>query len=160
MKRNKLFKILAVLIIIAVLIFIRWNSELNRNNRDLRDRLLEGDLDSRGKAEELFQFDYDRVYVFEPYQSKDEIEEEIGFKSRVIEETVSEGMMNILFLRGDSEVAYLYGYGQNNGYYLSLEAGEYPIADFEEFTYELTRDEVGNSSGPEETYLNYTFYEN
>ena len=47
------------------------------------------------------------------------MEKQIGFKSRVLQETVNENMINILFVKDDSPVAYLYGYGSNNGYYSS-----------------------------------------
>lgn len=46
------------------------------------------------------------------------MERQIGFKTRILQETVNENMINILFLKDDSPVAYLYGYGSNNGYYI------------------------------------------
>lgn len=158
MKNKNIFKVLFFLIvIISIFIFISRNSELNKNNRYLTDKLLDSVSDTSGTAEELFNFDYDEVYVFRPYQSKNEMEKQIGFKSRVLKETVSEGMMNILFLKDNSPVAYLYGYGQNNGYYVTLAIGNYSKSEFEKKRYKVVIDEVGNSSGNEKTYLNYIF---
>ena len=111
-----------------------------------------------GMVGELFNFDYDEVHVFSPYQSKDEMEKQIGFKSHVLQETVSEGMMNILFVKDESPVAYLYGYGSNNGYYIELPAGNYSKTELQEMRYEVGTSEVGNSSGTEKTYLNYIFH--
>ena len=97
-----------LVVVISILVFVRWNSELNKNNRYLTDKLLNGFSDTSETAGELFDFDYDEVYVFRPYQSKDEMEKQIGFKSHVLQETVSENMINILFAKDDSPVAYLY----------------------------------------------------
>jgi hypothetical protein len=144
-------------VVISILVFVRWNSELNRNNRYLAGKLLNGVSDTSGTAGELFDFDYDKLYVFEPYQSKDEMEKQIGFKSRVLQETVSENMINILFVKDDSPVAYLYGYGSNNVYYIELPIGNYSKSELQETRYRVITNKVGNSSGTEKTYLNYIF---
>ena len=136
---------------------MRWNSELNKNNRYLTDKLLKGVSDTSGTVGELFDFYYDKLCVFEPYQSKDEMEKQIGFKSRVLQETVNENMINILFVKDDAPVAYLYGYGSNNGYYIEMPTGNYSKAELEKTRYRVITNEVGNSSGTEKTYLNYIF---
>ena len=158
MKNKNIFKILFFLmVVISIVVFMRWNSELNKNNRYLTDKLLNNVSDTSGTAGELFDFDYDEVYVFRPYQSKEEMEKQIGFKSRVLQETVSENMINILFVKDDSPVAYLYGYGSNNGYYVELPTGNYSKSELQEMSYKVITSEVGNSSGTEKTYLNYIF---
>lgn len=53
------------------------------------------------------------VYTFEPYMSKEKIEHVIGFKSNLIQETVSEGMVQLLFIKGSFAVASVCGYGGN-----------------------------------------------
>lgn len=158
MKNKNIFKILFFLVVvISIFVFMRWNSELNKNNRYLTDKLLNAVSDTSGTAGELFDFDYDKLYVFEPYQSKDEMEKQIGFKSRVLKETVNENMMNILFVKDDSPVAYLYGYGSNNGYYIELPTGSYSKSELQKIRYKVITNEVGNSSGDEKIYLNYIF---
>lgn len=158
MKNKNIFKILFFLVVvISILVFVRWNSELNKNNRYLTDKLLNGFSDTSETAGELFDFDYDEVYVFRPYQSKDEMEKQIGFKSHVLQETVSENMINILFVKDDSPVAYLYGYGSNNGYYIELPIGNYSKSELGKIRYRVIKKEVGNSPETEKTYLNYIF---
>ena len=158
MKNNNIFKMSLLLVaVILIIFFVRWNSELNKNNRYLTDKLLNNLSDTSGTAGELFNFDYDEVYVFWPYQSKDEMEKQIGFKSHILQETVSEGMMNVLFVKDNSPLAYLYGYGSNNGYYVSLPPGNYSKSELQKIRYKVIKNEVGNSSGAEKTYLNYLF---
>lgn len=65
---------------------------------------------------EIVPFDWDKVYTFPPYTSKTEIEEKIGFRSRAIEETVSEGMVQLIFVDGDKVTASVCGYASTLGY--------------------------------------------
>lgn len=65
-------------------------------------------------------FEWDLVYSFEPYASKEEIYERVGYKWDRISETVSEGMNQIVFMNESKVVCYLYGYPQNNAYGLYL----------------------------------------
>ena len=44
------------------------------------------------------------------------IYETVGYKWDNISETVNEGMNQIVFLKDEKVVCYLYGYPQNNGY--------------------------------------------
>lgn len=64
MKNENIFKILFFLVVlISIFVFMRWNSELNKNNRYLTEKLLNGASDASGTAGELFSFDYDKLYV-------------------------------------------------------------------------------------------------
>lgn len=158
MKNKNIFKILFLLgVVISIIVFARWNSELNKNNRYLTNKLLNSVSDTSGTAGELFDFDYDEVYVFSPYESTDEMEEQIGFKSSVLKETVNENMMNILFVKENSSVAYLYGYDTNNGYYVSLPTGNYSKSEIQKIKYQVITNEVDNSSDTKKTYINYIF---
>lgn len=55
MKNKNIFKILFFLVfVISILVFMKWNSEFNKNNRYLNDKLLKSASDSSGTAGELF----------------------------------------------------------------------------------------------------------
>lgn len=69
---------------------------------------------------EVVPFAWDTVYTFSPYTGKDEIERVIGFRSRHIRETVSEDMVQLLFVKDGSVTASICGYGQNLGYRVSF----------------------------------------
>ena len=140
-----------------MIFFIRRNSEFNKNNRYLNDKLLNSISDTSGTVGELFDFDYDRLYAFPPYQSKEEMEKELGFEVPYLKVGVNENMMNILFLKENSPVAYLYGYGSNNGYYIELPTGNYPKSEVDKIKYKVITKEVVYSSGIEKIYLNYIF---
>ncbi len=59
-------------------------------------------------------FEWDKVYSFAPYLSKEEIYETIGYKWDNISETVSEGMNQIVFVKDGKVVCYLFGYPESN----------------------------------------------
>ena len=68
-------------------------------------------------------FEWDTLYSFSPYTTKDKIYEVIGYKWNNISETVSEGMTQIVFVKDDQVVFYLYGYPENIK--LGFNFGEY-----------------------------------
>ena len=96
-KKNRLKIIFGFLIVILAIFLSMLNSEINKNTNYLEEKLSKSVSEVSGITEDLFDFEYDKIYVFEPYQSKAEMEEQIGFKSRVLKEVVNEGMVNILF---------------------------------------------------------------
>lgn len=61
-------------------------------------------------------FEWDLVYTFAPYTSQSEIEELIGFRSGSIRMAVNEGMVQLLFVKGDRVVASICGYDSSLGY--------------------------------------------
>lgn len=65
---------------------------------------------------DITPFDWDVVYSFDPYTSEDMIYKTVGYKWDNINETVNEGMNQIVFLKDGKVVCYLYGYPENNGY--------------------------------------------
>ena len=61
-------------------------------------------------------FEWDTVYTFPPYTSKAKIEKTIGFESNEIKETVNEGMVNLLFVKGNTVTGSICDYPKNLGY--------------------------------------------
>ena len=88
-----------------------WDSNL---------KLLKNEILSKNVADEKVNlstftpFEWDKVYSFDPYLSKEAIYETIGYKWDNISETVSEGMNQIVFVKDGKVVCYLYGYPENN----------------------------------------------
>ncbi len=58
-------------------------------------------------------FEWDALYSFAPYTSKEEIYEVIGYKWENISETVNEGMNQIVFTKNSKVICYLYGYPED-----------------------------------------------
>ena len=63
MKKKATLKILfLIFILLLVTLFMKWNSQLNRNTRDLEKKLSASDAQVSGKTVELFDFDYEGIY--------------------------------------------------------------------------------------------------
>lgn len=69
---------------------------------------------------EVVPFAWDTVYTFAPYTPRKDIEAVIGFQSAAVQETVSEGMVQLLFVKGDVVAACICGYPENLGYQVTL----------------------------------------
>ena len=91
------------------------SSVVNENNSFFA-KAVKGITTDEIALNDITAFDWDTVYTFPPYTSKESIEEIIGFESNSIEETVSEGMTQLLFVKGQEVVCSICGYSNNLGY--------------------------------------------
>jgi hypothetical protein len=118
MKSKKTLAIVAIAIF-SIVVFINL---LKKDLWDLNRELLKKEVLSIGKSVETINlsdvtpFEWDVIYSFDPYTSKDMIYETVGYKWDNISETLSEGMNQIAFLKDGKVVCYLYGYPENNGF--------------------------------------------
>jgi len=74
-----------------------------------------------------------------------------------LKQGLNEGVNNILFVKDNKPVAYLFGYASNTGYLINIPSSEYTKAQVEAMTYKAETREVGNSYGTPKTYVNYQF---
>ena len=65
---------------------------------------------------DIIPFSWDTVYTFAPYTRKQSIEERIGFSSDAIANTVNEGMIQLIFVKGAKVVSSICGYSDKLGY--------------------------------------------
>ena len=111
------------MLLIALLVVIRlvalfsekdlWTSKAELLKEKMHAELADGD---QVKLLEFTPFEWDEVYSFDPYVSKEIIYETIGYKWDRISETVSEGMNQIVFVKEGEVVCYIYGYPENNAF--------------------------------------------
>lgn len=156
--KNKKILTLALIIIstIGVLELKNGNIKESYNTKSLEKTLSKSLNNKENTCKYLFDFDYDKVYVFQPYLPKEVMEEEIGFKYWKLKETINEGMVNMLFVENNKPVAYLYGYPSDLGIYIDIPIGEYKKSDLDKAGYSVDKINIGNSYGNEKTYIKYT----
>ena len=93
------------------------NYKLSQSLRDIQTELI--------SLNDVVPFEWDTLYTFAPYASKEEIENLIGFKSSAVKDNhISEGMVHLLFVNHDNVVASILGYQDNLGYCLDFMAKE------------------------------------
>lgn len=147
--------VVVFVILITAIKIIDYNSLVSQNTRQIEERLSQNTED--GNIRNLISFSYDKMYVFEPYQTLDNMEKQIGLKYSKLKEGLSEGTINILFVKDNKPIAYLFGYAANVGFYINLPSGEYTKAQVDKMAYTVDKREVGNSYGTPKTYMNYEF---
>jgi len=133
---------------IVVILFVLFKKDLWEKNEDL----LREEIVSIPQSVETINlndvtpFEWDKVYSFGPYTPKEEIYETVGYKWDRIQETVNEGMNQIVFLKDEKVVCYVYGYPSNVGYGISLSGeafSEYATVLHveDDLTFKVERDE-------------------
>ena len=120
MKKAAAFLGAALILLSAVWLLVGNPAVAWHNYRLKREILLlkTGDVVT---LETLVPFPWERVYTFAPYTGKHQIEEQIGFRSGSVQETVSEGMVQLLFVKENSVTASICGYADALGYRITLE---------------------------------------
>lgn len=115
MKKTIWLMIAAVIVMLTIAYSIIGNPVIAYNNYRLK-RSIHTVFKTEVTLNEIVPFEWDTVYTFDPYTTRSEIEEIIGFKSSAIQETVSEGMVQLLFIKGSSVSGSVCGYAENLGY--------------------------------------------
>ena len=118
-----------MIIAIVILFPIISIKVLKKDLWEVNEELLKQEVLNIGESVEsvnlsnLTPFEWDIVYSFNPYTSKDTIYKTVGYKWDTISETVSEGMNQLVFMKDEKVVCYLYGYPANNGYGIYFNSG-------------------------------------
>ncbi len=136
-KKGRLFlKILSAGIVLGLFISA-WCSaddiKIMKNNRLLKKAVV-AIAAKEVFLNEIVPFEWDCVYSFAPYAPKEEMERVIGLRSKHIKETVSEGMVQLIFIKDDEVVCSICRYSDNLGYRISFYdgAGSYSKLCFEQ----------------------------
>lgn len=73
---------------------------------------------------ELTPFEWEALYTFEPYASKVEMENKMGIYGTNIQETVSEGMVQLIFVKDGKVISEICGLKENLGYSIDIPVNE------------------------------------
>ena len=127
MKRKKTIAVLVLSLIFIIFLISEMKKDLWEVNEGLlKEKVLS--IEQTVKTINLLDvtpFEWDVVYSFDPYTSKEMVYKTVGYKWDNIRETVSEGMTQIVFLKDGKVVCYLYGYPENNGYSINFSGESY-----------------------------------
>lgn len=115
-----------VIIVLCILFIAILLNPLKKDLWDVNEELLKKEVLSIEESVDTINlldvtpFEWDVIYSFDPYTSKDTVYEEVGYKWDNIADTVSDSMNQIVFLNDGKVVCYIYGYPDNNGYGISI----------------------------------------
>ena len=110
-------KIALAVAFIAMCIAVFGNPVIRINNHRLKKAVTALETGQTVTLNDVVPFEWDAVYTFSPYTSEEEIEKAIGFKSRdIVANNVNEGMVHLIFTKGEKVQAAVLGYPTNLGY--------------------------------------------
>ena len=115
MKKRILFVFFSIAVILIVGERMFGSPLVKYNNYHLKQNM-QTISESEVTLNSVVPFEWDTVYTFPPYTSKAKIEKIIGFESDEIKETVNEGMVNLLFVKGNTVTGSICDYPKNLGY--------------------------------------------
>ena len=115
MKKRILFVFFSIAVILIVGERMFGSPLVKYNNYHLKQNMQTISA-SEVTLNSVVPFEWDTVYTFPPYTSKAKIEKTIGFESNEIKETVNEGMVNLLFVKGNTVTGSICDYPKNLGY--------------------------------------------
>ncbi len=121
MKKGKIAGMAILLLLLAVLgyAFLGSPAEWYRR-RALRQAMAEVE-DGEVTLNEIIPFAWDSVYSFGPYTTQEQMEEIMGISARRLEESPSEGMVQLVFVNGGQIVCGVCGYISKEGYSVSFD---------------------------------------
>lgn len=121
MKKRKFVRAAAVLVMLAVLGYAVFGSPVEMYRRRALRQAMAAVPDGEVTLNEIVPFAWDSVYCFEPYMSKEEMAERMGVPARGLTESVSEGMVQLVFLKDGNVVCDVCEYISHAGYAVSFD---------------------------------------
>ena len=120
--KNRTIKIVAWISAFLAMCFTVFGNPVARiNNYRLEKAVTALEAGQTVTLNEVVPFEWEAVYTFSPYTSEEEIEEIIGFKSRdIVANNVNEGMVHLIFTKGEKVQAAVLGYAPNLGYSINF----------------------------------------
>lgn len=128
---KKIIYILILLIIITIFFKFKGYNNIKLNNENLQ-KAITSIKENEVTLNDVVPFEWERVYTFKPYTTKEDMESIIGFKSQYISETINEGMVQLIFVNDKKIVSNVLNYVDNLGYSIDFYDG---ISAYNEILY-------------------------
>lgn len=119
---KKIIYILILLIIITIFFKFKGYNNIKLNNENLQ-KAITSIKENEVTLNDVVPFEWERVYTFKPYTTKEDMESIIGFKSQYISETINEGMVQLIFVNDKKIVSNVLNYVDNLGYSIDFYDG-------------------------------------
>ena len=125
---SRVHSIVLVLLMVLGGLYLHFGAPyIYLNNSKLKTTITSLDCDST-VLEDIVPFEWTMVYTFGPYTSKDCMKRIVGAQSPALRESISEGMIDVVFTDRRRVVASVCAYPENLGYDLKIsgEKAMYP----------------------------------
>ena len=103
-----------IILMMCVLSLVACTSQRSTNEKRFVDNIKVLSDETEIELKDVTPFEWDTVYSFGPYTSREKVQETIGFEAKV-NETVSEGMLHLVFVKDKEVVCEIIGHPTNLG---------------------------------------------
>lgn len=111
----------AMVLVSCIMVQVNHSGRVSSNGRRLGEALKQVNK-TEITWDEVVPFEWDTMYCFTPYTSKEAMVQTVGFDSRFLQAGEYDDMVNLVFVKDQEVVSAVYGHGADLGYRLS--AGE------------------------------------
>lgn len=141
MKKEGFAKAAVVLALLAVLGYAFFGSPAEAYRRRALRQAMAAVPDGEVTLNEIVPFAWDTVYSYEPYMSREEVEEMVQIPVRGLKQSVSEDTVQLVFVKDGHMVCNVCGHISREGYYFLFWSGRLDFTD--ETVFEAKRDADG-----------------
>ena len=121
LKKRKFANAAVMLILLSVVGYTFFGSPVEMYRRGELRKAMSAVEDGEVTLNEIVPFAWDSVYSFGPYTTQEQMEEIMGISARRLEESPSEGMVQLVFVNGGQIVCGVCGYISKEGYSVSFD---------------------------------------
>ncbi|MCI8704016.1 MAG: hypothetical protein HFE60_06895 [Anaerotignum sp.] len=141
MKKRKFANAAVMLILLSVVGYAFFGSPVEMYRRRALRQAMAAVEDGEVTLNEIVPFAWDTMYTYEPYMSREEVEEMMQIPVRGLKQSVSEGAVQLVFVKNGHMVCNVCGYISREGYAFLWWSGR---LDFEDETvFQAKRDGDG-----------------
>lgn len=101
--KNKTFLFIIVVFIVGIIVYL--NPALMYKNYIIKNHIDSLSKQSSVSTTDLIPFDYDQIHIIYPYSSKEDIENQIGIKSRFIRENQNDNYQTLIVIKNKEIIA-------------------------------------------------------
>lgn len=144
LKKNKKLIGLVSLIICSLILVIYINPIYLVRNKMLINNIEKVSNKKVITLEELIPFDFDSVYLFEPYSYKKDIEKEIGFKSRFIKDNYTDNLgTELIVVKNKKVISSVFIKLEKNGFIVEGLVYSNKMDKNDNVLFEVTKSDLG-----------------
>lgn len=148
MRKAKFAKAAVLLVMLAVLGYAFFGSPVEMYRRGGLRRAMAAVEDGDVTLNEIVPFAWDTMYTYEPYMSREEVEEMMQIPVRGLKQSVSEDAVQLVFVKNGHMVCNICGYISREGYGFLWWSGRLDFANETVFQAKRDADGILWLSGP------------
>lgn len=160
-KLTKLVSLIILGIIVIGLLIVLYINPVYQNNNKLLLNNIESLLDKEEVTlEELIPFDFDSIYLFEPYSYKKDMESQMGIRSRFIKDNYTDNLgTELIVVKNKKVISSVFIKLEKCGFIIEGLVYSNKLDKNSDISFKLTKSDLGVFIRQKLNYYNDSFYD-